>query len=200
MLHNLLDPNFILHSLGIFGLFFIIFAETGLFIGFFLPGDTLLITAGILSSQGLINIWVLSLGAFIFAVYGDSFGYWLGKKIGPKIFTKEDSFFFRKSHIKKSQEFYEKYGNKTIFLARFVPIVRTFAPLLAGVGNMKYQNFINYNIAGGFVWSFALVFFGYFLGNTIPHVERYIWLIFAIIAFLSVIPIAYEYLKSRKTR
>ncbi len=198
MLHSLFDPNFILQSVGLFGLFFIVFAETGLFFGFFLPGDSLLITAGILSSQGFVNVWVLALGAFIFAVYGDSFGYWFGKRIGRRIFTKEDTFLFKKSYVKRSQDFYEKYGNKTIFFARFIPIVRTFAPIVAGVGDMKYQNFINYNIAGGFVWSFLMVFVGYFLGNSIPNIDRYIWIVIIIIVILSFIPVAFEVIKNRK--
>ncbi len=199
MIHNLLDPNFILKSIGLFGLFFVVFAETGLFFGFFLPGDSLLITAGILSSQGVVNVWVLALGSFIFAVYGDSFGYWFGKKIGRRIFTKDDSFLFRKSHVKRAQDFYEKYGNKTIFFARFVPIVRTFAPIVAGVGDMKYKNFINYNLLGGFVWSFLMVFIGYFLGNSIPHIDRYIWLVIIIIVFLSFIPVVVELVLNKKS-
>ncbi len=199
MLHNLLDPNFILKSIGLFGLFFVVFAETGLFFGFFLPGDSLLITAGILSSQGVVNVWLLALGSFIFAVYGDSFGYWFGKKIGKRIFTKEDSFLFRKSHVRRAQDFYEKYGNKTIFFARFLPIVRTFAPIVAGVADMKYKNFINYNIAGGFVWSFLMVFIGYFLGNSIPNIDRYIWLVILIIVAISFIPVAIELIIRKKS-
>ncbi len=195
---KIIDPIYLIQHLGIYGLFFIIFAETGLFFGFFLPGDSLLITAGILASQGYINIWVLWLGSFIFAVYGDSFGYWLGKKIGPKIFIKEESFFFRREYVERTKKFFEKHGNKTIFIARFVPIIRTLAPTLAGVGEMKYSKFLAYNIIGGFVWSSVMVLTGYFIGNSIPNILEYIWLVILIIVFLSVIPLYFEWRSSRK--
>lgn len=195
MINNLisyLDPLVIIQTLGLIGVLFIVFAESGLFFGFFLPGDSLLFTAGIFASQGLLNLHILLWGSFIFAILGDSFGYWFGKKIGPKIFTKEDSFFFQKKHIDRAQRFYEKYGNKTIILARFVPIVRTFAPILAGVGNMKYRNFITYNIIGGFMWSFIAVLSGFLLGNIVPNIDKYIFPIILIIILVSLLPIARE--------
>ena len=148
---GLLDPMTIIKTLGLIGVFFIIFAESGLFFGFFFPGDSLLFTAGFLASQSLLDIKILVLGAFICAVLGDSVGYWFGVKAGPKIFNKDDSIFFHKKHIEEAQNFYNKYGNKTIFLARFVPIVRTFAPIVAGIGKMNYKNFVVYNIVGGFI-------------------------------------------------
>ncbi len=196
---KIIDPIYLFKHLGIYGLFFIVFAETGLFFGFFLPGDSLLITAGILASQGYANIWVLLLGSFIFAVYGDSFGYWLGKKIGPKIFVKENSLLFRREYIERTQKFFEKHGNKTIFFARFVPIIRTLAPTLAGVGQMKYGKFLAYNILGGFVWSSVMTLTGYFIGNSIPHIDRYIWLVVIIIVIFSLIPLYFEW-RSNKVK
>lgn len=195
---SILDPLAIIKAFGLIGVLSIVFAESGLFFGFFFPGDSLLFTAGFLASQNLFNINILVWGAFVCAVLGDSVGYWFGKKVGPKIFTKDDSFFFHKKHIERAQKFYDKYGNKTIFLARFVPIVRTFAPIVAGVGNMKYKNFITYNIVGGFIWSFGIVYAGYFLGQIIPDVDKYILPIIILIIILSVLPILFEYLKSRK--
>ena len=193
-----LDPVVIIKALGLFGVLFIVFAESGLFFGFFLPGDSLLFTAGFLASQNFLDISFLAVGAFLCAVLGDSVGYWFGKKIGPKIFNKEDSFFFHKKHIVEAQNFYNKYGNKTIFLARFVPVVRTFAPIVAGVGQMKYKNFIAYNLVGGFVWSFLLVFSGYFLGEIIPGVDKYLLPIILVIIVISFLPIIFEVIKSKK--
>jgi membrane-associated protein len=197
---HLLDPMTIIKTLGLIGVLCIIFAESGLFFGFFCPGDSLLFTAGFLASQNFLDINFLVWGAFICAVAGDSVGYWFGKKVGPKIFTREDSLFFHKKHIERAQNFYNKYGNKTIFLARFVPIVRTFAPIVAGVGQMKYKNFIAYNLIGGFVWSFLMVFSGYFLGQIIPSVDKYILPIILIIIIISFLPIISEVLKSRKQK
>jgi len=197
-LFNILDPMTIIKTIGIVGMLFVVFAESGLFFGFFLPGDSLLFTAGFLASQNYLNLSVLVWGSFLCAVLGDSTGYWFGKKIGPRIFTKEDSIFFHKKHVERAQNFYNKYGNKTIFLARFIPIVRTFAPIVAGVGQMKYNNFITYNIIGGFVWSFGTVFSGYFLGQVIPGVDKYLLPIIFIIIIVSFLPVLFEIRKSNK--
>lgn len=197
-LFHILDPLTIIKTLGIIGIFAIVFAESGLFFGFFLPGDSLLFTAGFLASQDILDINILVWGCFLFAVLGDSVGYWFGREVGPKIFNKEDSIFFHKKHIIRAQNFYEKYGNKTIFLARFVPIVRTFAPIVAGVGSMKYKDFITYNIFGGFVWSFGLVYAGYFLGQIIPNVDKYLLPIIGVIILLSILPIIFEVYKERR--
>lgn len=196
MMH-FLEPAFLIQTIGLLGVFGIIFAESGLFFGFFLPGDSLLFTAGILASTGVFNIYILLIGSFICAVFGDSVGYWFGKKVGPKIFVKEDSIFFHKKHIAQAQHFYEKYGNKTIFLARFTPIVRTFAPIVAGVGNMKYSNFITYNIFGGLIWSSGIIMIGYFLGTRVPNIHAYIAPVAIGIIFISFLPIINEYYKSR---
>ena len=195
---SILDPKIIIETLGLAGIFAIVFAESGLFFGFFFPGDSLLFTAGFLASQEYLGLDLLLLGSFIFAVLGDNVGYWFGRKIGPKIFTKEDSLFFQKKHIERAQKFYEKYGNKTIVLARFVPVVRTFAPIVAGVGNMKYGKFVLYNIIGGFIWTFGLILAGYYLGRSIPGIDRYLLPIIALIIILSVLPAVREIMKARK--
>lgn len=187
-----------IESLGLLGIFFVVFAESGLFFGFFLPGDTLLFSAGILASAGYFNIFYLFLGSFIFAVLGDSVGYWTGKKLGPRIFSKPNSFFFNKKNLDKTKKFYDQYGKKTIILARFVPVVRTFAPILAGAGNMKYNNFIFYNFLGGFLWTFVMIFCGYFLGNSIKNIDQYILPIIAVIVLLSLVPFFIEFFKKKK--
>ncbi|MEI6533149.1 MAG: VTT domain-containing protein [Candidatus Roizmanbacteria bacterium] len=183
-------------------IFFIIFAESGLFFGFFLPGDSLLFTAGFIASQGLINIWVLAIICFVAAITGDSIGYTFGKKFGRRLFNKDDSFFFHKDHINKAEKFYEKYGKKTIIFARFVPIVRTFAPIVAGIGNMEYKTFLIYNVIGGFMWAVGITVAGYFLGKIIPDVDKYLLPIIMIIVAISVLPSVWhiwnEYKASKK--
>lgn len=201
MIQNILsviDPTAIINTLGLLGVLFIVFAESGLFFGFFFPGDSLLFTAGFFASQGYLNFHILLCGTFIMAVLGDSFGYWFGEKIGPKIFTREDSIFFHKKHVQRAEDFYEKHGKKTIILARFIPIVRTFAPIVAGVGKMKYSNFITYNVIGGLLWSFCWILSGYLLGNILPNSDRYILFIVLIIIIISVVPIFYEVIRSSR--
>jgi membrane-associated protein len=195
---SLLDPLTIIKTLGLIGVVVIVFAESGLFFGFFLPGDSLLFTAGFLASQDLISIWGLLILCFVAAVVGDSVGYMFGRKTGPMIFNKEDSIFFKRKHVEKARIFYEKYGKKTIVMARFVPIVRTFAPIVAGVAQMDYKIFISYNIIGGFVWTWGMLGLGYILGNVIPNAEKYLTPIILIIIFVSFIPAIVEYYKSKK--
>ncbi len=194
------DLESIIKAVGYFGLFGIIFAESGLLIGFFLPGDSLLFTAGFLASQGYLDITLLATLTFIAAVSGDSVGYWFGKKVGHRIFKKEDSFFFHKDHIRKAQHYYEQHGGKTIILARFIPVVRTFAPIIAGVGHMNYRTFLLYNITGGLIWAVGLTVLGYFLGSTIPHVDRYLLPIIALIIIVSFIPPVIGILKNKESR
>ena len=177
-----------IQAIGYLGLFGIVFAETGLLIGFFLPGDSLLFVAGFLSSQGIFDPITLMIILFIAAVVGDSVGYAIGKKAGKTFFTREDSLFFRKAYIEKTQRFYEIHGKKTIILARFIPIVRTFAPTLAGIGNMKYSVFLFYNIIGGALWVFSLVPLGYFLGKSVPDIDAYLLPIVLGIIFISLLP------------
>lgn len=171
---HFLDPKFLVPTFGLAGVVAIVFAESGLFVGFFLPGDSLLFTAGLLASQGHFNIVLLWAGCMAGAILGDSVGYAFGRKVGPRIFTREDSFFFHKRHIERTQAFYAKYGKKTIVLARFVPIVRTFAPILAGVGQMEYRTFLVYNIAGGIGWSTVMIFLGFGLGSAVPGIDQYL--------------------------
>lgn len=194
------DLTQILPVIGIFGIFFIIFAESGLLIGFFLPGDSLLFTAGFLASQGIFNIWVLALASFAAAVLGDQAGYVFGQKIGKRIFHRKDSFLFHKDNIAKAQKFYDKHGKKTIVIARFVPIVRTFAPIVAGVGDMHYPTFLSYNIVGGFLWAVGVTVAGYFLGKSIPNVDKYLLPMVFLIIFLSLLPTIYHILKDKDSR
>ena len=177
-----------LQHIGHFGIFAIIFAESGILAGFFLPGDSLLFTAGLLASAQYLNIYYLLIGGSIAAITGDSFGYYLGKKFAPKVFVKEDSRLFHKDHIDKAREFFHKYGPITIFLARFMPFIRTFAPVLAGVGEMRYRTFIFYNVFGGIFWVTSMTLLGYFLGGLIPDIDRYVLPIVGVIILISLIP------------
>ncbi len=177
----------------------IVFAESGLFFGFFLPGDSLLFTAGVLASQGFMNIYLLTIGCFIAAVLGDSVGYWFGHHYGRKLFTRNDSFFFNKDHLLKAEQFYEKHGKKTIILARFVPAVRTFAPIVAGMANMHYDTFLSYNVVGGFLWTVGMTVGGYFLGSLIPasKVDHYLLPIVGTIIVLSLIPAVWHVVQEK---
>ena len=195
-----IDLVWLIKTVGYIGLFFIIFAESGLFIGFFLPGDSLLFTAGFLASQGYLEILPLVILTFSAAILGDNFGYAFGRRVGVKLFKREDSFLFHKDHLRKSQVYYKKYGGKTIILARFLPIVRTFAPILAGVGRMKYQDFIFYNFLGGAIWGLGMPLLGYFLGSTIPNIDRYLIPIILFIIFASMIPPVWHFLKEKHHR
>lgn len=187
----------ILPTIGYIGIFAVVFAESGLFIGFFLPGDSLLFTAGFLASQGIFDITILSILCFVAAVTGDSVGYMFGKHIGPRLFTREDSWLFHKKHLAKAQHFYEKHGKKTIVIARFMPIVRTFAPIVAGIGNMHYRTFITYNIIGGLLWGVGVTVSGYFLGKIIPDVDKYLIPIVIVIVIASVLPSVIHLIKER---
>lgn len=190
----------LIKTTGLIGVTAVVFAESGLLIGFFLPGDSLLFTAGFLASQGFFDIKIIILLTFMAAVAGDSVGYAFGKKVGPKLFTKEDSVIFHKKHLAKAQHFYEEYGKKTIVIARFLPVVRTFAPIVAGIGNMEYRSFITYNIVGGLLWAVGVTLAGYFLGNLIPDVDKYLLPIVILIIILSVAPTAIHILKDQEQR
>jgi len=181
-------------------LFAIVFAETGLLVGFFLPGDSLLITAGLLAANGTLNIWWLNGLLIVAAVVGDSVGYAIGRRLGPRLFTRQKSLLFNPAHIERTRRFYEKYGAKTIVIARFVPIVRTFAPVLAGVGGMEYRRFIFYNVAGGVGWVVSMTWVGYLLRQSIPNIGSYIHIVVPIVIVLSCIPIAVELLRERRRR
>lgn len=187
--------------LGYVVIWAIVFAESGLLIGFFLPGDSLLFTTGVLASQGFLNIGVLVLGNFICAVLGDNVGYATGYKFGRRLFQKQDSWLFHKKHLVKAQNFYEKYGKKTIVIARFMPLVRTFAPIVAGIGAMHYRTFLAYNLVGGFVWTFGMTLLGYFLGRLIPaeQVDKYLLPIILLIIVVSVVPSIIHLIQENKS-
>jgi len=187
------------------GLVFIVFAETGLAMGFFLPGDSLLVVAGLFAASGKLNVFILLFTLFVAAVVGDAVGYYSGLKLGPRVFTRQKSFFFRPSHLEKAHAFYEKYGGKTIIIARFVPIVRTFAPIVAGAARMSYRQFAVYNIVGGFLWVFSMILAGYFLGSLVERafgirLEDHIEKVVVVVVFLSLLPPLFEYLKSRREK
>lgn len=177
-------------------LFLIIFAETGLVVTPFLPGDSLLFVVGTLAGGGFLNIWVVYFTLLIAAILGDTVNYWIGHHFGKRVFTKENSRFFNKAYLEKTREFYDKHGGKTIIIARFVPIIRTFAPFVAGVGNMHYGTFISYNVIGAFIWVTSLTLAGYFLGALPIVKENFETAIFLIIG-ISLIPVLFEFVKHR---
>lgn len=211
-LRDYLNPKLIIEMLlakgGVFvyfGLIFIVFAETGLAVGFFLPGDSLLVVAGLFAAAGKLNLAILLSTLFVAAVVGDAVGYYTGHRLGPRLFKRQKSLLFRPSHLQKAHAFYEKYGGKTIIIARFVPIVRTFAPIVAGAAQMPYRRFLTFNVVGGFLWVFSMLLGGYFLGNVLKsrfginldeHIE---WVVIIVVA-LSLLPPVFEYLKSRRER
>jgi membrane-associated protein len=168
----------------------IIFVETGLLFGFFLPGDSLLVTAGLLASQpdfGL-NVWLLGAILSVAAIVGDACGYNIGRVAGPRIFTREDSLFFHKKHLLRAQAFYEKHGGKTIILARFMPIVRTFSPVVAGAARMRFKTYLSYNVVGAFLWIWSMLLIGYVLGRTVPGVAKHIEKVILVVIFISILP------------
>ncbi|HCY17638.1 MAG: hypothetical protein UR62_C0001G0005 [Candidatus Nomurabacteria bacterium GW2011_GWF2_35_12] len=192
-----IDLPILIKTIGYLGVFFIIFAESGLFFGFFLPGDTLLFTAGLLASQGYFNIALLVLLIVLAAVLGDQIGYFFGKKVGPKIFTRDESFYFKKRYITDAENFYKKHGKKTIILARFIPVIRTFVPILAGVGKMHYKTFVTYNIIGGLLWGAGITLSGYFLGQKIPGIDRYLIPILLLIIFVPMLPTFFSFIYNK---
>jgi len=178
----------LIETVGYLGLIGIIFAESGLFFGFFLPGDSLLLTAGLLAAHGELEIWILLLTLPVAAVLGDNVGYWFGKKAGPPIFNRENSILFRRKNLLAAKTFYEKHGGKTIVLARFMPFIRTFAPIVAGAVQMPYRRFFFFNILGGLLWAVGVTAAGYFLGEALPGIDRYFLLIVLVVIFLSALP------------
>lgn len=190
----------LIRTIGYLGVFGIVFLESGLLIGFFFPGDSLLFTAGFLASQGYLDIKILIAGCFFFAVLGDSVGYYIGKKLGPKIFSKDNSVFFHKKHLEKAQRFYDKHGGKTIILARFVPVIRAFAPVVAGAGKMNYKRFVAFNLVGGVMWAIGVTLAGYYLGSLIPDVDKYLLPIIALIVIASVLPALHHMLVDAEIR
>jgi membrane-associated protein len=185
---NLSDLPALIKWAGYFGLTAIVFAETGLLIGFFLPGDSLLVTAGLFSGRGLFNVYLLGGLLNVAAALGNSCGYWIGRGTGPKIFTREDSLLFSKKNVFRAQEFYERHGWKAIILAQFMPIVRTFSPVVAGVGQMPYRKFLLISVIGTIIWVWSMLFTGYFLGAYFPGIDKHIEILILVVVFVSILP------------
>jgi len=177
----------------------IVFIETGFFVGFFLPGDSLLITAGIFSAAGLIPLKWLLAPVMLCAIAGDQIGYWIGRAAGASLYKREDSFFFRKSHLQRAHDFYEKYGGRAVILARFVPIVRTFCPPVSGAAKMPYSRYLMFDIFGGIVWVGAMILGGYALGRSVPNIGKYIHFVILAVAIVSILPAIIGVMKSRKS-
>ncbi len=203
LFHRIYDVEALVRVGGLMALIAIVFVETGLFVGFFLPGDSLLVTAGLFAARGDLELWSIFVFVSLAAIIGDTLGYTIGARTGPKIFSREDSLLFHRRHLIATKEFYDRYGGITIVLARFIPIIRTFAPLVAGVGAMEYRRFVFYNIAGGIGWVVSMTSLGYLLGRTIPDIDRHIHVVIVVVIFLSILPgvikLARERLRLRRT-
>jgi len=206
-----LDPQKLLESIGLIGLFIVIFSESGILIGFFLPGDSLLFTAG-LATYGLVlregedkfqlasgHIWIVVLGVVIAAIAGDQVGYAFGNKVGPSLFKRPESRLFKPSYVESAEKFFAKHGSKSIVLARFVPIVRTFTPIVAGVSNMHYRTFVKFNVIGGILWGAGLTLLGYTLGRAFPAIGDNIEIAVLVIVFVSLLPVVIEFIRHRRT-
>jgi membrane-associated protein len=203
LFHKIYDVQGLVRIGGLAALTAVIFAETGLLFGFFLPGDSLLVTAGlyctsVAGEQPLLNIVTLNLAAMVAAIVGDTVGYWIGAKTGPKIFSRESSLFFSRKHLLRTKAFYERHGGKTIIMARFMPFARTFAPVVAGVGNMSYRRFVSFNIFGGIGWVASMTLLGYSLGSIYPGITKQIDKVVIVIIAVSLLPGAISYLLNRK--
>jgi membrane-associated protein len=195
--HFLTDVKGLVQAGGYVGLTIIVFVETGLMIGFFLPGDSLLVTAGLFAAKGDLNIVYLNLLLMTAAILGDATGYLIGKKMGPSLYRREDSLLFKKKHLIATQEFYEKHGGKTIIFARFVPVIRTFAPVVAGIAGMPYRRFAMFNVVGGIGWVFSMTMLGYVLVKAFPATEKHIEVVILIVIFLSILPGIIEFIKAK---
>ncbi len=196
---NLQDLPALIKWAGYFGLTAIVFAETGLLVGFFLPGDSLLVTAGLVSARGLLNVYKLGILLNVAAALGNSCGYFIGYMTGPKIFTREDSLLFNKKHVQRAQEFYARHGRKAIVLAQFMPIIRTFSPVVAGVGRMPYRQFVVISVLGTILWVWSMLFTGYFLGRYIPGIDKHIEYVVLIVIFVSILPGIISWWRQRGT-
>jgi membrane-associated protein len=180
----------IIQTVGYIGLFAIVFAESGLFFGFFLPGDSLLLTAGLLASQGKLDIAILLVVLTVAAILGDNVGYWFGKKTGSRIFSRDESLLFRRKNLLAAQAFYQRHGGKTIMLARFMPFIRTFAPIVAGAVEMPFRRFFTFNLVGALLWAVGVTLAGYYLGQTIPDIDRYFLVVVGAVILVSALPAA----------
>jgi membrane-associated protein len=198
--HRLSDLPGLVQWAGLFGLAAIIFSETGLLVGVFLPGDSLLVTAGLFAAKGYLNIYALTPALTLAAICGNSLGYFIGRATGPRVFKRENSLFFNKNHAIRAHEFYEQYGKKTIVLAQFMPVIRTFSPVIAGVAGMRFSTFIAYNILGAFLWIWSMLGIGFFLGNYIPGIDQHIEIVVVIVIFISLLPGIIGGIRARRKR
>ncbi len=192
---HFLDPLFLIKAVGLIGVLAIIFIESGIFFGFFFPGDSLLFTAGLLASRGFLSFPMLILGTASAATLGGLVGYAFGKQVGNALFSREDSLFFNKKHLLQTQAYYEKHGKMTLILGRFLPIVRTFVPIIAGIGSMDFKTFFVYNLTGAVMWSVLLCAMGYYLGEVLPNAEEYILPIIVAIIILSFLPAVFKFIR-----
>jgi membrane-associated protein len=200
LFHFLTDVRGLVQTGGYVALAIIVFTETGLMVGFFLPGDSLLVTAGLFAAKGDLDIVFLNLLLMTCAITGDATGYYIGKKLGPALFRKEDSLLFKKKHLIATHEFYERHGGKTIIIARFVPVIRTFAPVVAGIAGMSYRRFALFNVVGGIGWVFSMTMIGYSLIKIFPDAEKHIHIIIVVVIFLSILPGIIEVARARWRR
>lgn len=200
LFHRIYDVEGLVHVGGIVGLTAIVFTETGLLVGFFLPGDSLLVTAGLFAARGDLDVALLVGSLICAAVFGDTVGYNIGARTGPRLFSRPDSFLFNRKHLMTTKEFYERHGPFTIVIARFVPIIRTFAPVVAGIGAMEYRRFIAYNIMGGIGWVLAMVLGGYFLGQIVPNIHDHIHKVIVVVIVLSLLPAIIKVAKDKFKR
>jgi membrane-associated protein len=192
-----MDVQGLIQTGGYIALAIIVFVETGLMVGFFLPGDSLLVTAGLFAAKGDLNIVYLNVLLIICAIAGDATGYLIGRKLGPALFRRDDSFFFKKKHLITARDFYEKHGGKTIIIARFVPVIRTFAPVVAGIGQMSYRHFAAYNVIGGAGWVVTMTMIGYSLIKLFPGIEKHIHIVIIVVIVLSLLPGIIEFLRAK---
>ena len=199
LLHFLFNVKGLIEWGGTLLVCVIVFIETGFFVGFFLPGDSLLVTAGVFAASGQLHISELLLLVPLCAIAGDQIGYWIGRKAGQTLYRREDSLIFRKSHLERARQFYEKYGGKTVILARFIPVIRTFCPPVAGAAQMPYGRYFAYDVAGGFLWGGGMVLGGYSLGRQIPNISENIHYVIAVVIFLSLLPPIIGFLRSRNS-
>jgi len=198
LLHTLYDVEGLIRWGGTFLVCFIVFIETGFFVGFFLPGDSLLVTAGVFAGAGHLPIGTLLTLVTLCAITGDQLGYWIGRSAGNALYRREDSFFFRRSHLRRAHDFYEKYGGKTVILARFVPIIRTFCPPVAGAAQMPYTRYLTYDIFGGIFWVGSMILGGYLLGRSVPNINQRIHWVILFVVFLSILPAIIGALRARR--
>lgn len=198
-MHNLLDPSRLVKDFGYLGIFITLFLESGVIIGFFLPGDSLLFTAGLLASQHYLNIVGLIVVSVVAAILGNNAGYYTGKKLGHTLFRRKKSFWFSPKRVNEAHEFFDKKGPQSLILARFIPAVRTFVPIVAGIGEMDYRKFFRFNAAGALLWGILIPILGYTLGKTIPSIDKYLLPIIGVIIIVSALPVLIPYFKSRKT-